>query len=229
MLAIGLTLWAAPLAAARYFAGEESALYRAGIFFSKAAVVTFGGAYSVLAYIAQQAVENYQWLTPREMVDGLGFAETTPGPLIMVVQFVGFMGVYRNPGALSPLTAGLLGSALTVWVTFVPSFLWIFLGRPSCSTARTETPLRGPLRHHRRRGGGDFESCDLVRAACVVSRHLDREARPRAGRTAAAGDIRFAHRRRHAAGNRAGVCRQTRNANHVGGVRRHGPSVMQTG
>jgi chromate transporter len=145
VLAIGLTLWAAPLAAARYFAGEESALYRAGIFFSKAAVVTFGGAYSVLAYIAQQAVENYQWLSPREMADGLGFAETTPGPLIMVVQFVGFMGVYRNPGALSPLTAGLLGSALTVWVTFVPSFLWIFLGAPFVQRLREQKLLSAAL------------------------------------------------------------------------------------
>ncbi len=145
VLAIGLTLWAAPIAAARFFAGEESALYRAGIFFSKAAVVTFGGAYSVLAYIAQQAVENYQWLTPREMVDGLGFAETTPGPLIMVVQFVGFMGVYRNPGGLSPLTAGLLGSALTVWVTFVPSFLWIFLGAPFVQRLREQKLLSAAL------------------------------------------------------------------------------------
>jgi chromate transporter len=94
------------------------------------AVVTFGGAYAVLAYVAQEAVNNYGWLAPGEMLDGLGMAETTPGPLIMVVQFVGFMGAYRNPGMLDPMVAGFLGAMITTWVTFVPCFLWIFLGAP---------------------------------------------------------------------------------------------------
>jgi len=103
---------------------------REGIFFSQAAVVTFGGAYAVLAYIAQEAVGTYGWLRPGEMLDGLGMAETTPGPLIQVVQFVGFMGAYRNPGGLDPMLAGVLGSLITVWATYTPCFLFIFLGAP---------------------------------------------------------------------------------------------------
>ena len=101
-----------------------------GIFFSQAAVVTFGGAYAVLTYIAQQAVEVFGWLRPHEMLDGLGMAESTPGPLIMVVEFVGFMGAYRSPGGLPPLVAGTLAAIITTWVTFVPCFMWIFLGAP---------------------------------------------------------------------------------------------------
>ena len=100
------------------------------VFFSKMAMVTFGGAYAVLAYVAQQAVENYGWLKPGEMLDGLGMAETTPGPLIMVLQFVGFMAAFRDPGGLSPMLAGTLGGLLATWVTFTPCFLWIFLGAP---------------------------------------------------------------------------------------------------
>jgi chromate transporter len=109
------------------------------------AVVTFGGAYAVLAYVAQQAVENYHWLGPREMLDGLGMAETTPGPLIMVLQFVGFMGAYRHPGALSPLLAGTLGGLLATWVTFIPCFLWIFLGAPFIERMRGNKALSGAL------------------------------------------------------------------------------------
>ena len=108
------------------------------------AVVTFGGAYAVLAYVAQQAVETYGWLQPGEMLDGLGMAETTPGPLIMVVQFVGFMGAFRDPGALPPLLAGALGGLLTTWVTFVPCFLWIFLGAPFVETLRGNKALCAP-------------------------------------------------------------------------------------
>src|SRR6185503_6988855 len=108
-----------------YF-GREHVLVQQGIFFSRAAVVTFGGAYAVLAYVGQQAVETFGWLRPGEMLDGLGMAETTPGPLIMVLQFVGFLGAYRHPGGLPPIAAGLIGSVVTVWVTFVPCFLWIF-------------------------------------------------------------------------------------------------------
>ena len=107
--------------------------------------MTFGGAYSVLAYIAQQAVEKYGWLRPGEMLDGLGMAETTPGPLIMVVQFVGFMGAYRNPGPFSPLVGGMVGSILTTWVTFVPCFFWVFLGAPYIERLRGNKRLNSAL------------------------------------------------------------------------------------
>jgi chromate transporter len=109
------------------------------------AVVTFGGAYAVLAYVAQEAVNNYGWLAPGEMLDGLGMAETTPGPLIMVVQFVGFMGAYRNPGMLDPMVAGFLGAMITTWVTFVPCFLWIFLGAPYIEALRGNQSLSAAL------------------------------------------------------------------------------------
>ncbi len=115
------------------------------LFFSKMAMVTFGGAYAVLAYVAQQAVEHYHWLAPREMLDGLGMAETTPGPLIMVLQFVGFMAAYRDPGTLSPMLAGALGGLLATWVTFTPCFLWIFLGAPFIETLRGNKGLAGAL------------------------------------------------------------------------------------
>jgi chromate transporter len=109
------------------------------------AVVTFGGAYAVLAYVAQQAVESFHWLKPGEMLDGLGMAETTPGPLIMVLQFVGFMAAYRAPGALPPLLAGVAGGLLATWVTFVPCFLWIFLGAPYIERLRDNKALTGAL------------------------------------------------------------------------------------
>jgi chromate transporter len=109
------------------------------------AVVTFGGAYAVLAYVAQQAVDAYHWLKPGEMLDGLGMAETTPGPLIMVLQFVGFLAAYRTPGSLSPLMAGTLGGLLATWVTFTPCFLWIFLGAPYIERLRDNKALAGAL------------------------------------------------------------------------------------
>jgi chromate transporter len=140
-----LTLWFAPLALVAWLFGRDSTFFQEGIFFSQAAVVTFGGAYSVLTYIAQQAVEKFGWLQPGEMLDGLGMAETTPGPLIMVVQFVGFMGAYRHPGPLDPLMAGILGSVLTTWVTFVPCFLWIFLGAPYIERLRNNRLLNSAL------------------------------------------------------------------------------------
>jgi chromate transporter len=115
------------------------------IFFSEMAVVTFGGAYAVLAYVAQQAVQTYGWLGPGEMLDGLGMAETTPGPLIMVLQFVGFMGAFREAGALPPLLAGALGGLLATWVTFTPCFLWIFLGAPYIEKLRGNAALSGAL------------------------------------------------------------------------------------
>jgi chromate transporter len=108
-------------------------------------MVTFGGAYSVLAYVADQCVETYHWLEPGEMLDGLGMAETTPGPLIQVVQFVGFMGAYRNPGPLSPLMAGIAGSVVTTWVTYAPCFLWIFLGAPYIESLRGRSALNAAL------------------------------------------------------------------------------------
>jgi chromate transporter len=108
-------------------------------------MVTFGGAYAVLAYVAQQAVEHYHWVQPREMLDGLGMAETTPGPLIMVLQFVGFMAAFRDPGTLSPMLAGTLGGLLATWVTFTPCFLWIFLGAPFIETMRGNKGLAGAL------------------------------------------------------------------------------------
>jgi chromate transporter len=143
--AVFLTLWFGPLALLAVTLGPRSVYVQEGVFFSKAAVVTFGGAYSVLAYIAQQAVEKYGWLRPGEMLDGLGMAETTPGPLIQVVQFVGFMGAFRDPGLLSPLAAGILGSVVTAWVTFVPCFFWIFLGAPYIERLRGNRLLTSAL------------------------------------------------------------------------------------
>jgi len=142
---ICLTLWFGPLVGVWFIFGVSSVYFQEGVFFSKAAVVTFGGAYSVLAYIAQQAVEKHGWLQPGEMLDGLGMAETTPGPLIMVVQFVGFMGAYRNPGPFSPLIGGIVGSILTTWVTFVPCFFWVFLGAPYIERLRGNKRLSSAL------------------------------------------------------------------------------------
>lgn len=129
-LLIGLLIWFGPIALLALWLGGDHVFVTIGLFFSKMAVVTFGGAYAALAYVAQEAVEVYGWLQPGEMLDGLGMAETTPGPLIQVVQFVGFMGAYRQPGTLSPMLAGVLGAIITTWATFVPCFLWIFLGAP---------------------------------------------------------------------------------------------------
>ncbi|MFE9029061.1 chromate efflux transporter [Streptomyces iakyrus] len=130
ILAIGMLLWAVPVVAVARLTGTGSVFTTQAVFFSGAALVTFGGAYAVLAYVAQQAVQTYGWLTPKEMVSGLALAETTPGPLIMVVQFVAFLGAYRDPSTLNPWAAALLGALLTTWVTFVPCFLFIFLGAP---------------------------------------------------------------------------------------------------
>jgi chromate transporter len=140
-----LLLWFGPLLVLLLTLGSDDVFTRIGVFFSKMAVVTFGGAYAVLAYVAQQAVETYGWLEPGEMLDGLGLAETTPGPLIMVVQFVGFMGAFRDPGTLPPLVAGTLGGLLTTWVTFVPCFLWILLGAPFVEALRGNRSLGGAL------------------------------------------------------------------------------------
>jgi chromate transporter len=143
--AICLALWLVPVALLLVTLGPDNVFSRIATFFSTMAVVTFGGAYAVLAYVAQQAVENYGWLQPGEMLDGLGMAETTRGPLIMVLQFVGFMGAFRDSGALSPLTAGVLGGLLATWVTFVPCFLFIFLGAPFIEVLRGNQALHGAL------------------------------------------------------------------------------------
>ncbi|PWC33567.1 chromate efflux transporter [Azospirillum sp. TSO35-2] len=140
-----LALWLVPVVALLSTLGPGDVFSQIAVFFSKMAVVTFGGAYAVLAYVAQQAVETYGWLKPGEMLDGLGMAETTPGPLIMVTQFVGFMGAFRAPGGLPPLLAGTLGGLLTTWVTFVPCFLWIFVGAPFVESLRGNRALGGAL------------------------------------------------------------------------------------
>jgi chromate transporter len=142
---IWLLLWLVPVAALVIGLGQANVFSQIALFFSKMAMVTFGGAYAVLAYVAQQAVEHYHWVQPREMLDGLGMAETTPGPLIMVLQFVGFMAAYRDPGALSPMWAATLGGLLATWVTFTPCFLWIFLGAPFVETLRGNKGLAGAL------------------------------------------------------------------------------------
>src|ERR1700741_2993091 len=142
---IGFALWLGPLAILFAVLGPQNVFTAIAAFNSKMAVVTFGGAYAVLAYMAQQAVEHYHWLKPGEMLVGLGFAETTPGPLIMVLQFVGFMAAFRDPGGLSPMIAGTLGGLLATWVTFTPCFLWIFLGAPFIEVLRGNTALNGAL------------------------------------------------------------------------------------
>ena len=140
-----LILWLGPVAALLFALGPDDVFSRIALFFSQMAVVTFGGAYAVLAYVAQEAVEKYGWLSAGEMLDGLAMAETTPGPLIMVTQFVGFLGAYREPGSLDPLAAATLGAVLTTWVTFTPCFLWIFLGAPFIERLRGNAALTGAL------------------------------------------------------------------------------------
>lgn len=140
-----LILWWTPVLLAGLWQGWNHTLLQEGLFFSKAAVVTFGGAYAVLPYVAQQAVEKFGWLQPGQMMDGLGLAETTPGPLIMVLQFVGFMGGWNRPGPLPPLLAGTVGALLTTWVTFVPCFLWILLGAPHIEQLRNNPKLTAAL------------------------------------------------------------------------------------
>ena len=140
-----LSLWLAPVAALLIALGPASTFSQIALFFSKMALVTFGGAYAVLAYVAQQAVEHYHWLRPREMLDGLGMAETTPGPLIMVLQFVGFMAAYRDPAGLPPMLAATFGGLLATWVTFTPCFLWIFVGAPYIEKLRGNKGLAGAL------------------------------------------------------------------------------------
>jgi len=143
--AIWLSIWLIPLALIGTILGFDHVYTQIGLFFSQAAVVTFGGAYSVLAFIAQQAVDVYGWLLPGEMLDGLGMAETTPGPLVQVTQFVGFMGAYRLGGAGDSISAGVLGSILTTWMVFAPCFFFIFLGAPFIEYLRGNKALTAAL------------------------------------------------------------------------------------
>ena len=145
VLAIGIVVWWGPLLAVMALRGTDDTISREAVFFSQAAMVTFGGAYAVLAYINQAAVQHFGWLEPGQMVTGLGLAESTPGPLIMVTEFVGFMGAYRFPGGLDPVVAGMLGATVTVWATFAPCFLWIFLGAPFIEQLRGNRALNGAL------------------------------------------------------------------------------------
>jgi chromate transporter len=138
-------LWFTPIVLLALWRGWDDILVQEGVFFSKAAMVTFGGAYAVLAYVAQQAVHHYGWIRPEQMLDGLGLAESTPGPLIMVTQFVGFLGAYSHPDGLSPMVAGTLGALITTWTTFLPCFLWIFLGAPFIEKLRGNERLSSIL------------------------------------------------------------------------------------
>jgi chromate transporter len=144
-LGLWLLVWLGPIVAIRLLAGGASVWSQIGGFFSLMAVVTFGGAYAALAYVAQAAVEGFHWLLPREMVDGLGLAETTPGPLILVLQFVGTLAAFRSPGSLDPVLAGVLGAVLTLWATFAPCFLWIFVGAPYVEALRGNRAISAAL------------------------------------------------------------------------------------
>ncbi|NYE36205.1 chromate transporter [Nocardioides cavernae] len=145
VLLVGLVAWFVPVALAALFFGRSSVFVDQGLFFSGTALVTFGGAYAVLAFVAQQAVDVYGWLAPGEMVRGLALAETTPGPLVMVVQFVAFVGAYRSPGGLDPWVAAVIAALLTTWVTFVPCFLFILLGAPYVERLRGNRDLAAAL------------------------------------------------------------------------------------
>ena len=145
MAATCLLIWWLPVALLGWCLGRENAAFRESLFFSKAALVTFGGAYAVLPYVARQAVEQYHWLTAGQMLDGLGLAETTPGPLIMVLQFIGFVGGWNHPGSLSPLWSATLGAAVTTWVTFTPCFLYVLVGAPYLEHLRGRRSLQAAL------------------------------------------------------------------------------------
>ena len=145
VLLVGLVVWWVPLGLVMLWRGTDDTLSKEALFFSQAAMVTFGGAYAVLSYINQAAVQTFGWLVPGQMVTGLGLAESTPGPLIMVTQFVGFLGAYRYPGGLDPVVAGMLGATVTVWATFVPCFVWIFLGAPYIERLRGNRSLGAAL------------------------------------------------------------------------------------
>jgi len=140
-----VAIWAVPMVLVLVILGQDHVLWDVGVFFSQLAIVTFGGAYAVLAYMAQEAVQTYGWLQAGEMADGLGLAETTPGPLILVTQHVGFLAAFRSPEPFSPIVAGIIGAGLTTWVTFAPCFLWIFTFAPWIERLQRATRLKGGL------------------------------------------------------------------------------------
>ncbi len=176
----GCRLQLGPVALIWILTGPGSVWTQIGGFFSAMAVVTFGGAYAVLAYVAQAAVDGFGWLAPGEMLDGLGLAETTPGPLILVLQFVGFLAGFRAPGPLPPLVAGSLGALLTLWVTFAPCFLWIFLGAPYVEALRARPrACCGARCDHGGGGGGDRQSGALVFGLHVLFGELRSVSHPR--------------------------------------------------
>ncbi len=144
-VAVWGAVWAAPMVLIAVTLGQDHVLWEIGEFFSQLAIVTFGGAYAVLAYMAQEAVQGFGWLQPGEMADGLGLAETTPGPLILVTQFVGYLAAFRAPEPFSPFVAGLLGAGLTTWVTFAPCFMWIFAFAPWIDRLGNAVRLKGGL------------------------------------------------------------------------------------
>jgi chromate transporter len=145
IVSVGIVVWVAPVLGVAWWRGTDDVMVEQARFFGGAALVTFGGAYAVLTFVAQRAVEVYGWLTPGEMVKGLAMAETTPGPLIMVLQFVGFLGAYRDPGSLEPWVAGVVASVLVVWVTFVPSFVFVFVGAPHVERLRSNRSFAAAL------------------------------------------------------------------------------------
>jgi chromate transporter len=145
ILVVGLGVWLVPVVLVALTTGTHSTLTQQGLFFSGTALVTFGGAYAVLSFVAERAVNTFHWVTASDMVNGLALAETTPGPLIMVVQFVAFIGAYNHPGGLNPWAAAVIGAMLTTWVTFVPSFLFIFLGAPYVERLRHNAKISAAL------------------------------------------------------------------------------------
>jgi chromate transporter len=145
VLLVWCALWVAPIALLALWKGGHSVFVQQGLFFSQTAVVTFGGAYSVLSYVAQRAVEDFAWLRPGEMLDGLALAETTPGPLILVLQFVAYLGAYRAATGMPSALSGILGASIAVWVTFIPCFLWIFLGAPYIESLRNYRVLNAAM------------------------------------------------------------------------------------
>jgi chromate transporter len=187
VLGVGLLLWTAPVVVVAVLTGTGSTLTTQGVFFSGTALVTFGGAYAVLAFVAQRAVEVYGWLSAGDMVRGLALAESTPGPLIMVVQFVAFLGAYANPGNLDPWVAGVIGALLTTWVTFVPCFLFILLGAPYVER----------LRHNRGLGRRHRQPRPLLRPAHPVQGHHDAPRGPAAPQPAGVGELPPRGRRDH--------------------------------
>ena len=173
ILGVGLLAWFAPVAVVATTTGTGSVYTQQGLFFSGTAVVTFGGAYAVLAFVAQRAVEHYAWLTAGDMVRGLALAETTPGPLIMVVQFVAFLGAFHNPGPLDPWVAGIVASLLTTWVTFVPCFLFILLGAPYVERLRGNHALSAALTGITAAVVGVIANLGLYFAVHTLFRHID--------------------------------------------------------